>query len=255
MRHVGCAAIVLTAPRSSDAGSAPPATRWRRWRPIGAWCDRLRLVDGPSRRLVRSGEPDDRVHGVGAFRRVDERQQPDTGHQLEWCVEDEGVGGCGTRHGDDRCGFAHIGIEGEGGHEPRPEHLISSIRSVGGQRRYHRDVLRRVAFIRVAQRVGLSLADIRTALSTLPEERTPTVADRDRLSRSWLHRLTEQIQLLVNLRDELTSCIGCGCLSFKACRLYNPHDAAATLGDGPRYLLGDHASDLGVMPDPATSPS
>ena len=126
------------------------------------------------------------------------------------------------------------------------ERLITSTRTGGGQRRYHREVLRRVAFIRVAQRVGLTLADIRAALATLPEKRTPTVADWNRLSRSWLHRLTSQIELLVNLRDELSSCIGCGCLSFKACRLYNPDDAAATLGDGPRYLLGDHASDLDI---------
>jgi len=126
------------------------------------------------------------------------------------------------------------------------ERLITSTRTSGGQRRYHREVLRRVAFVRVAQRVGLTLADIRAALSTLPAHRTPTVADWDRLSRSWVDRLTGQIELLVNLRDELTSCIGCGCLSFKACRLYNPHDAAATLGDGPRYLLGDHAADLGI---------
>ena len=126
------------------------------------------------------------------------------------------------------------------------ERLITSSRTAGGRRRYHREVLRRVAFIRVAQRVGLTLAEIRSALATLPEHRTPNASDWDRLSRSWLDRLTSRIELLINLRDELTSCIGCGCLSFKACRLYNPDDAAAALGDGPRYLLGDHASDLGI---------
>ena len=124
------------------------------------------------------------------------------------------------------------------------EQLISSTRSSGGQRRFNRDVLRRVAFIRVAQRVGLTLDEIRTALSTLPNGRTPTTADWGRLSRAWRGRLDEQIELLGHLRDDLTSCIGCGCLSFKACRLYNPDDAAAALGDGPRYLLGDRPDDI-----------
>jgi len=122
--------------------------------------------------------------------------------------------------------------------------LIHSVRSPGGQRRYHREMLRRIAFIRVAQRVGLSLADIRSALATLPEHRTPTAADWERLSRSWLDRLTAQIELMHKLRDDLTSCIGCGCLSFKVCKLYNPGDVAASLGDGPRYLLGDRAADV-----------
>ena len=124
------------------------------------------------------------------------------------------------------------------------EGLLRSSRSDSGQRRYDREVLRRVAFIRVAQRVGLTLTEIRVAMATLPDERTPTVADWARLSKGWRLRLDDQIQLLQHLRDELTSCIGCGCLSFKACRLYNPHDAAAVLGDGPRYLLGDRPSDL-----------
>jgi MerR family redox-sensitive transcriptional activator SoxR len=124
------------------------------------------------------------------------------------------------------------------------EQLITSVRSDGGQRRYHRDVLRRVAFVRVAQRVGLSLDEIRTALASLPEGRTPTKADWARLSRSWRPRLDEQIAVLERLRDELSSCIGCGCLSLRACSLYNPADAAASLGAGPRYLLGDRPSDL-----------
>ena len=119
------------------------------------------------------------------------------------------------------------------------EGLIGATRSDGGQRRYEREVLRRVAFIRAAQRVGLSLDEIRAALATLPNERTPTKADWERLSRAWRARLSAQIALLEGLRDQLTSCIGCGCLSFKACALYNPSDAAAALGDGPRYLLGD----------------
>jgi MerR family redox-sensitive transcriptional activator SoxR len=119
------------------------------------------------------------------------------------------------------------------------EGLIASTRTTGGQRRFHRDTLRRVAFVRVAQRVGLSLDEIRAALATLPARRTPTRADWARLSRAWRPRLDEQIAVLERLRDKLTSCIGCGCLSMKVCALYNPNDDAAALGDGPRFLLGD----------------
>ena len=119
------------------------------------------------------------------------------------------------------------------------EGLIQSSRTAGDQRRYPREVLRRVAFVRIAQRVGLTLEEIRTALASLPEERTPTKADWARLSNSWRPQLDAQIAVLQRLRDELTSCIGCGCLSLKACALYNPEDAAATYGAGPRYLLGD----------------
>ena len=119
------------------------------------------------------------------------------------------------------------------------EGLIESARTTGDQRRYHREVLRRVAFIRIAQRVGLTLEEIRDALASLPAGRTPTKADWARLSQSWRPQLDAQIGVLQRLRDELTSCIGCGCLSLKACALYNPEDAAATYGAGPRYLLGD----------------
>lgn len=118
------------------------------------------------------------------------------------------------------------------------QRLIGAQRSAGGQRRIHRDELRRIAFIRIAQRVGLSLEEIRTALAALPAGRTPTAADWRRLSQSWRPRLEEQIALLQRLRDQLTSCIGCGCLSLRACRLYNPDDTAAAAGSGPRYLLG-----------------
>lgn len=124
------------------------------------------------------------------------------------------------------------------------EGLIDAARSEGGQRRFHRDVLRRVAFVRVAQRVGLTLDEIRSALAQLPDNRTPNQRDWQRLSRSWRPRLDEQIAVLERLRDELSSCIGCGCLSLRTCALYNPDDAAATLGVGPRYLLGDTAADL-----------
>lgn len=123
------------------------------------------------------------------------------------------------------------------------EGLLSATRTGGGQRRYPREVLRRVAFLRVAQQVGLSLSDIRAALATLPGDRNPTKADWARLSRSWRVDLDERIAALVGLRDELDSCIGCGCLSLRACALYNPGDAAARLGSGPRYLLGNTADE------------
>lgn len=124
--------------------------------------------------------------------------------------------------------------------------LVRSQRSGGGQRRYPRDVLRRIAFIRAAQQVGLSLDEIRDALATLPAGRTPTKADWARLATAWRPRLDEQIAMLERLRDKLTSCIGCGCLSFKACALYNPGDAAGERGPGPRYLLGDEPVDPGA---------
>lgn len=124
------------------------------------------------------------------------------------------------------------------------EGFIVATRSAGGQRRFSRDVLRRIAFIRVAQTVGLTLDEIRDALATLPEGRTPTKADWERLSRAWRPRLDGQIALLVRLRDQLSSCIGCGCLSLQACSLYNPDDLAASLGEGARYLLGDTPDDL-----------
>lgn len=117
--------------------------------------------------------------------------------------------------------------------------LILSARSAGGQRRYRREMLRRVAFIRAAQSVGLDLEQIAAALATLPAARTPTKADWQRLSAAWLPLIEGRIQSLQALRDRLASCIGCGCLSLKACRLYNPADVAGELGAGARYLLGD----------------
>ena len=112
------------------------------------------------------------------------------------------------------------------------EALIESSRTVGNQRRYARATLRRVAFIRSAQRVGLSLDEIRDALRSLPEGRTPTKADWTRLSRSWRPRLDDQIERLERLRDNLDSCIGCGCLSLRTCALYNPGDVLAERGPG-----------------------
>lgn len=119
------------------------------------------------------------------------------------------------------------------------EGLIHATRSDGGQRRYTRDTIRRVSFIRVAQQVGLSLDEIRAALGSLPDSRTPNKKDWERLSASWGPRIDAQIALLERLRDRLTGCIGCGCLSLKICQLYNPHDEAAARGPGPRYILGD----------------
>ena len=117
--------------------------------------------------------------------------------------------------------------------------LISSIRTLGGQRRFARPTLRRVAFIQAAQRVGLSLNEISIALRALPERRTPTKADWAVLSRSWRGLLRSRIEELETLQTRLTSCIGCGCLSLKTCRLLNTDDVAAARGVGARYLLGD----------------
>ena len=117
--------------------------------------------------------------------------------------------------------------------------LISSVRTTGGQRRFARPTLRRVAFIQAAQRVGLSLDEIATALRTLPERRTPTKADWALLSRSWKDLLRSRIEELETLQTRLTSCIGCGCLSLKTCGLLNTDDRAAAKGSGARYLLGD----------------
>jgi MerR family redox-sensitive transcriptional activator SoxR len=114
--------------------------------------------------------------------------------------------------------------------------LVTSARSPGGQRRYPRSVLRRLAFIRAAQNVGLSLEEITSAMATLPAGRNPTKADWERLSRAWRSRLDEQIDGLLALRDGLTSCIGCGCLSLRRCALSNPADVAAGAGPGARYL-------------------
>lgn len=119
------------------------------------------------------------------------------------------------------------------------EGLIDATRTAGGQRRFAREVLRRIAFIRVAQEVGLSLDEIREALSTLPGGRTPTDKDWQRLSSSWRPRIEARIRLLERLRDRLDSCIGCGCLSLRSCGLLNPDDEVADHGPGPRYLLED----------------
>ena len=114
--------------------------------------------------------------------------------------------------------------------------LIEASRTASGRRRFERAVLRRLAFIRAAQNVGLSLEEVRDALATLPAGRTPTRTDWGRLSRHWRIRLDEQIAALIALRNGLDSCIGCGCLSLRRCRLSNPGDVAATYGAGARYF-------------------
>ena len=128
----------------------------------------------------------------------------------------------------DRSGFADTALryyESQG--------LIEATRSGGGQRRYERGVLRRLAFIRAAGNVGLSLEEIRAELDRLPRGRTPTRADWQRITRHWRSRLDEQIAALERLRDGLDSCIGCGCLSLKRCAISNPRDAAASSRDAP----------------------
>jgi MerR family redox-sensitive transcriptional activator SoxR len=117
--------------------------------------------------------------------------------------------------------------------------LIQSSRSPGNQRRYPREVLRRVAVIKVAQRVGIPLSSIRDALMTLPEGRTPSAADWSLMSSMWRAELDNRIGRLTRLRDQLTGCIGCGCLSIEACPLRNPSDILAEQGSGPRLLDPD----------------
>lgn len=117
--------------------------------------------------------------------------------------------------------------------------LISAGRTAGNQRRYRRSVLRRVAVIRVAQSLGVSLKDVQAALGALPDGRDPTPEDWERVSRVWQHELSRRVATLEKLRDQLSSCIGCGCLSLERCGLFNPGDRARSGGDGPRYLLGD----------------
>ncbi len=119
--------------------------------------------------------------------------------------------------------------------------LLASLRSAGGQRQYKREVLRRIAFIRAAQVAGLNLQQIKAALDSLPEQRTPTRDDWQRISSDWQSLLEERIRALTDLRDQLSSCIGCGCLSLQTCALYNPEDKAGLRGSGARYLLGDSA--------------
>jgi MerR family transcriptional regulator, redox-sensitive transcriptional activator SoxR len=117
--------------------------------------------------------------------------------------------------------------------------LISSERAGSGHRRYPRPVLRRIAFVVFAQRIGLTLDEIGDELAKLPPNRAPSRRDWSRLSRGWTSRIDERIAELQRLRAGLTECIGCGCLSLDRCQLANPGDRAARLGPGPRYWVGD----------------
>ena len=117
--------------------------------------------------------------------------------------------------------------------------LVHPHRNAGGQRAFERSDIRRLSFVLIAQTLGFSIADIREALATLPENRTPTKADWTRISNRFGTVLDEKIAQMQALREKLDGCIGCGCLSLDTCRLYNPEDRAATLGKGPRYVMGD----------------
>ena len=115
--------------------------------------------------------------------------------------------------------------------------LITAARTDGGQRRYPRDVLRRLAVIRAAQQVGFSLAEITEMLAVLPDDHHVTEAEWRALARSWRPQIDERIQVLERLRDQLDQCIGCGCLSIKTCMMANPGDRAGLRGPGPRYWV------------------
>ena len=121
--------------------------------------------------------------------------------------------------------------------------LITSERAGSGHRRFPRPVLRRIAFVVFAQRIGLSLEEIGSELSKLPPDRAPTRRDWSRLSSSWSSRIDQRIAELERLKLGLTGCIGCGCLSLERCKLANPDDRAAHLGPGPRYWVGDRPLD------------
>ncbi|MBR9727068.1 redox-sensitive transcriptional activator SoxR [Shewanella intestini] len=114
--------------------------------------------------------------------------------------------------------------------------LITSLRNQGNQRRYQREVLRRISIIKVAQRLGISLTEIKAALSSLPNNRTPNQADWAKLSTQWQAQLTQRIDMLQNLKDSLDGCIGCGCLSMTNCPIYNDGDYLADKGNGAVLL-------------------
>ncbi|MEU7862324.1 redox-sensitive transcriptional activator SoxR [Nonomuraea sp. NPDC049141] len=133
--------------------------------------------------------------------------------------------------------------------------LIGSRRTAGNQRRYTRDTLRRVAFVRLSQRLGIPLRTIKDALAELPEERTPTRDDWARLSATWRGELDDRIEQLQRLRDDLTDCIGCGCLSLDRCALANPHDRLGSEGPGARRIDTRLAPPQQCCPAPAETES
>ena len=122
--------------------------------------------------------------------------------------------------------------------------LIHPARNSGGQRRFLRSDIRRLSFVRIAQLFGFTLPKISALMASLPEGRTPTKRDWEKISREFRTTLDAQILTLEQMRDNLDGCIGCGCLSLKKCRLYNPDDNAARLGPGPRYVMGDRPADV-----------
>ena len=126
--------------------------------------------------------------------------------------------------------------------------LVSAIRTRGNQRRFLRADIRRLSFALIAQRLGLTLGEIEVELATLPDRRNPTRRDWEKISERLRGRLDERIALLERTRELLDGCIGCGCLSLDRCALYNPDDRAARAGAGPRFLLGDRASDFEDKP-------
>lgn len=117
--------------------------------------------------------------------------------------------------------------------------LVTPARNAGGQRRYFRSDIRRLSFVQIAQQLGFSIEDIRAALATLPAGRTPTQKDWEKISRNFRDKLDERIARMTRLRDYLTGCIGCGCLSMQKCALVNPADGLKKFGPGPRSVLGD----------------
>ena len=129
--------------------------------------------------------------------------------------------------------------------------LIRADRTGGNQRRYHRGELRRVAFIRISQQVGISLDEIRAALDSLPASRTPTAEDWTQLSAAWRDRLDEKIRLLAKLRDDLDGCVGCGCLSLQRCALNNLDDRLGAEGPGPRLALPNTSACQTSLPAPS----
>ena len=126
--------------------------------------------------------------------------------------------------------------------------LVGAIRTAGNQRRFLRSDIRRLSFALIAQRLGLSLGEIEAELARLPQGRNPTQQDWTAISERIRGRLDERIDLLTRTRDQLDSCIGCGCLSLERCALYNPGDRASAAGAGPRFLLGERAADFGDVP-------
>lgn len=121
--------------------------------------------------------------------------------------------------------------------------LVQSLRAPSGHRRFARAEIRRLSLLRAAQELGFSLAEIGETLKSLPQDHAPTKADWTSIAAGFRRDIEARIAGLEALRDRLDGCIGCGCLSLKACRLLNPNDQAAERGDGPRYLLGDSAPD------------